>query len=101
MPSSGAVVGSRRPDGAAIRVAVPLATLIIPLDGAIDLDAERARLTKGIEAATKEAQSVGKRLDNPAFVEKAKPDAIAKARADFAEKSAEAERLRAALARLG
>ncbi len=89
------------PDGAAIRVAVPLATLIIPLDGAIDLDAERARLTKGIEAATKEAQSVGKRLDNPAFVEKAKPDAIAKARADFAEKSAEAERLRAALARLG
>jgi valyl-tRNA synthetase len=89
------------PDTASIRVAVPLATLVIPLEGAIDLDAERARLTKGIEAATKEAYSVGKRLDNPAFVEKAKPEAIAKARADHAEKSAEAERLRAALARLG
>jgi valyl-tRNA synthetase len=76
-------------------------TYSVPLAGVIDTDAERARLTKGIEAATKEADSVGKRLDNPAFVEKAKPEAIAKARADHAEKTAEAERLRAALARLG
>jgi valyl-tRNA synthetase len=70
-------------------------------EGAFDLDAKRLELTKGIEVATKEADSVGKRLQNPAFVEKAKPEAIAKARADHAEKSAEAERLRAALARLG
>ena len=89
------------PEGAAMRVVVPQGTIVIPLDGAIDLDAERTRLTKGIEAAAKEADSVGKRLENPAFVEKAKPEAIAKARADHAEKSAEAERLRTALARLG
>ncbi|MEY4870642.1 MAG: hypothetical protein RIS11_1836, partial [Pseudomonadota bacterium] len=38
---------------------------------------------------------------NPAFVEKAKPEAVEKARADHAEKSAEVERLGAALARLG
>jgi valyl-tRNA synthetase len=88
-------------DGGAIVVTRPEATFILPLSGLLDVDAERARLTKGIEAATKEADSVGKRLDNPAFVEKAKPEAIAKARADFAEKSAEAERLRTALARLG
>ena len=74
---------------------------VIPLEDVIDLDAERARLTKGIEAATKEAASVAARLNNPAYDEKAKPEAIAKARADHAEKSAEAERLRAALARLG
>ena len=41
------------------------------------------------------------RLANPSFVEKAKPEAVEKARADHAEKAAEAERLTAALARLG
>ena len=69
--------------------------------GFVDLDAERARITKGIEAASKEAASLAGRLNNPAFVEKAKPEAVDKARADHAEKSAEVERLQAALARLG
>ena len=73
--------------------------LLIP--DTIDLDAERARLTKSAEAAEKEASSLSGRLNNPAFVEKAKPEAVEKARADHAEKTAEAERLRAALARLG
>jgi valyl-tRNA synthetase len=76
-------------------------TYRIPLEGAIDLDAERARITKAIEAATNEAKSLEGRLNNPAFVEKAKPEAVEKARADHAEKAAEAERLTAALARLG
>jgi valyl-tRNA synthetase len=89
------------PSGAAIRVAVPLGTLVIPLEGAIDLDAERSRLTKAIEAVIKERDSLAGRLNNPAFVEKAKPEAVEKARADMAEKSAEADRLQAALARLG
>ena len=69
--------------------------------GIVDLDAERARITKAIEAAMKEAKSLEGRLNNPAFVEKAKPEAVEKARADHAEKAAEAERLTAALARLG
>jgi valyl-tRNA synthetase len=69
--------------------------------GFSDDAAERARLTKGIEAAEKEAASLAGRLNNPAFVEKAKPEAVEKARADHAEKSVEAERLRAALSRLG
>ncbi|MET0138040.1 MAG: valyl-tRNA synthetase, partial [Sphingobium sp.] len=56
---------------------------------------------KAVEAATKEAKSLAGRLNNPAFVEKAKPEAVEKARADHAEKSADAERLAAALARLG
>ena len=51
-------------------------------------------------AAEKEAASLAGRLNNPSFVERAKPEAVEKARADHAEKSAEAERLRAALARL-
>ena len=71
------------------------------LDGIIDLDAERSRITKAIEAAAKERDALAGRLSNASFVEKAKPEAVEKARADHAEKAAEAERLTAALARLG
>jgi valyl-tRNA synthetase len=85
----------------AAQVVVDEATFALPLEGVIDLDAERARLAKGAEAAEKEAASLAGRLGNAAFVEKAKPEAVAKAREDHAAKSAEAERLRAALARLG
>ena len=76
-------------------------TIVFPLDGVIDLDAERSRISKAIEAAVKERDALAGRLSNAAFVEKAKPDAVEKARADHAEKAAEAERLTAALKRLG
>jgi valyl-tRNA synthetase len=76
-------------------------TIVFALDGVIDLDAERSRITKAIEAATKERDALAGRLSNAAFVEKAKPEAVEKARADHAEKAAEAERLTAALTRLG
>jgi valyl-tRNA synthetase len=89
------------PTGNALRVVIPGATLVVPLEGIIDLDAERTRITKAIEAATKERDALAGRLSNAAFVEKAKPEAVEKARADHAEKAAEAERLQAALARLG
>ena len=69
--------------------------------GAIDQSAERARITNSIIAISKERDALAGRLNNPAFVEKAKPEAVEKARADHAEKSAEVERLQAALARLG
>ena len=59
-----------------------------------------ARLSQN-EAAQKEAKSLAGRLANPAFVEKAKPEAVEKARADHAHHAAEADRLEAALARLG
>jgi valyl-tRNA synthetase len=76
-------------------------TIVFALDGVIDLDAERSRITKAIEAATKERDALAGRLSNAAFVEKAKPEAVEKARADHAEKAAEAEQLTAALKRLG
>jgi valyl-tRNA synthetase len=89
------------PDGGSIQLVVDEATFSLPLAGIIDLDAERARITKAIEAATKERDALAGRLNNAAFVEKAKPEAVEKARADHDEKAAEAERLSAALARLG
>ena len=89
------------PGSGAVQVVIDEATFVLPLEGVIDLGAERARLTKAIEAAAKERDGLAGRLGNASFVERAKPEAVEKARADHAEKSAEAERLTAALSRLG
>ncbi|MEM9086750.1 MAG: class I tRNA ligase family protein, partial [Pseudomonadota bacterium] len=74
---------------------------VIPLEGIIDIDAEKARLEKALAASEKEAKSLEGRLSNPNFVERAKPEAVEKAREDFAHHSGEIERLKAALVRLG
>ncbi|MCU6452857.1 valine--tRNA ligase [Sphingomonas sp. A2-49] len=87
--------------GGAAQVVVDEATFVLPLEGVIDLDAERTRLTKSIAAAAKERDALAGRLGNASFVERAKPEAVEKARADHADKAAEADRLSAALARLG
>lgn len=87
--------------GGAAQVVIEEATFVLPLEGVIDLAAERARLSKAIAAAEKERDSLDQRLGNPSFVERAKPEAVEKARADHADKSAEAARLHAALGRLG
>jgi valyl-tRNA synthetase len=89
------------PAGAAMQIGAGDANLIVPLEGVIDVATERARLEKALAAAQKEAKSLDGRLSNAAFVEKAKPEAIDKARADHAHHSAEAARLAAALERLG
>ncbi len=87
--------------GGAAQVVVDEATFVLPLEGVIDLDAERQRLTKAIAAVEKERDALGGRLGNASFVERAKPEAVEKARADHADKMAEAARLHAALGRLG
>ncbi|WP_333572066.1 valine--tRNA ligase [Sphingomonas sp.] len=89
------------PAGGALQLVVDEATFVMPLGDVVDLEAERARLTKAIAAAEKERDGLAGRLGNPSFVERAKPEAVEKARADHDEKAAEAERLSAALARLG
>ena len=77
------------------------ATYVLALKDIIDIPAEKARLSKSAEAAEKERDSLAARLANPNFTERAKPEAVEKARADHEAKAAEAERLRAALERLG
>ncbi len=89
------------PAGAAMQIGAGDANIVVPLEGVIDIAAEKARLAKALEVSTKEAKSLEGRLSNPSFVEKAKPEAVEKARADHAMHAAEAERLGAALARLG
>ena len=77
------------------------ATYTLTLGDVIDVAAERARLTRAVAAAAKDRDALAARLGNPSFTERAKPEAVEKARADHAERAAEAERLEAALARLG
>jgi valyl-tRNA synthetase len=89
------------PGGAALQVGAGTDALVIPLEGMIDLEAEKARLAKALAASEKEAASLAGRLGNANFLERAKPEAVEKARADHAHHAAEADRLRAALARLG
>ena len=83
------------------QVVIDEATFALPLEGVIDIAAERDRLAKALASAEKERDSLSQRLANPNFTERAKPEAVEKARADHDSKAAEAERLRAALERLG
>ena len=87
--------------GGSAQIVVDEATYRLALGAVIDLGAERARLAKAIAAAEKERDGLAGRLSNPSFVERAKPEAVEKAKADHADKAAEADRLSAALARLG
>jgi valyl-tRNA synthetase len=88
------------PPGSA-QIVVRGQTYAFPLAEHIDVEAEKSRLDKAATAAEKERDSLAQRLANPNFTERAKPEAVEKARADHEAKSAEAERLRAALERLG
>jgi valyl-tRNA synthetase len=89
------------PPGAAMQVTAGEDVFVVPLAGVIDIEAEKARLKKALENSRKEAKSLEGRLSNASFIERAKPEAVEKARADHAHHTAEAERLEAALARLG
>ncbi len=89
------------PAGAAMQIAAGEDEFVIPLEGVIDIEAEKARLEKALAASAKEAKSLEGRLGNANFVERAKPEAVEKARADHAHHVAEIARLEAALARLG
>jgi valyl-tRNA synthetase len=76
-------------------------TAALPLAGIIDMDSEKKRLAKAIESANSDLAKMDAKLSNPSFVERAKPEAIAEARARKAELEAELKRFSAALQRLG
>jgi len=77
------------------------ATLLLPLAGVIDLDAERARLTRDRGRALDEAEKVARKLGNADFVARAPAEVVAENRAREDAARQEAARLGAALARLG
>jgi valyl-tRNA synthetase len=75
-------------------------SLEFDLSGAIDVAAERARLAKDRAAAVKDLEANERKLGNEAFVAKAAPAAVEKARARLAAAQAELARIDAALATL-
>jgi valyl-tRNA synthetase len=93
----------RRPiDGkSALQIVVEGTTIILDLAGAVDLAKERARLQKEADAIRSELDKIGKKLSNPQFVAKAKPEAVEEQRERQAEAEAALARLNAAIARIG
>lgn len=88
-------------DEKGIQIVVDGRSYIVVVPETVDLEAEKSRLSKAIAAAEKDRDSLAARLANPAFAERAKSEAVDKARADHDARAAEAERLTAALSRLG
>ena len=84
----------------AVTLAVEGATLCLPLAGVIDIAAERARLARALEKLEKERGGVAAKLANPAFIEKAREDVVAKERARLETLALDADKLAAAAARL-
>jgi valyl-tRNA synthetase len=57
-------------------IATPLGELYLPLDGVIDVDAEKARLTKELEKIEQEIGKVQQKLGNPNFANKVPPEVL-------------------------
>jgi len=77
------------------------ATLVLPLAGTIDVQAERARLTKERDKARGEIEKVAKKLANAEFVRRAPEDVVAENRDRLAAFETEVARLEAALRWIG
>ncbi len=88
------------PNGAA-QMIVDEATLILPLEGLIDLSVEKARLAKDLAKAEDEVSKTEKKLGNENFVSRAKPEIVQEMRERLEAQQGECIRLRAALARIG
>ena len=83
-------------------VAIPAAgaTFGLPLEGIIDIDAEKARLQKSLDKLGKEIGGLNGRLKNPKFAASAPPEVVEEAQANLAARQGEADQLQAALDRL-
>ena len=85
---------------ASARIEVGTVTIEFDLSGAIDVVAERARLTKDLATAEKDRQTAKVKLDNEGFMAKAPMEVVQEIRARLAETTADIERITAALAAL-
>ena len=77
-----------------------LGDLYLPLEGLIDVEAEKARLKKELEKAETELAKVQQKLNNPAFTQKVPPNVLAEHQKRLAEWQSKKEHLLAALAAL-
>jgi valyl-tRNA synthetase len=69
----------------AIAAVVRNIEIFLPLSGLVDLDAEKARLSKALDKLQQELAIIAKKLDNQNFVANAKPEVVEKEREKFRE----------------
>ena len=75
--------------------------VLLPIDGLVDLEALKGRLSKDLAKAEKEISGLQKRLGNPNFAGKAPPEVVEECRAKLAEAETQAELARRRLDDLG
>ncbi len=74
--------------------------VVLPIEGWVDLEALRGRLSKDLARAEKELAGLAARLANPNFAGKAPPAVVAECKANLAEARAQAQLARKRLADL-
>ncbi|MBZ9935499.1 valine--tRNA ligase [Mesorhizobium sp. BR1-1-16] len=88
------------PPKGAVQTMVGEATIALPLAGVIDLDAERARLGKERDKASKDIAKIQAKLGNEQFVSRAPEEVIEEQRERLAEAESLVAKVDAALERL-
>jgi valyl-tRNA synthetase len=76
-------------------------TIVLPLEGLIDIDVERTRLSRDRDKAAAEAKKLIQKLSNPDFISRAPEEVVAENRERLEAAQSEVARLQAALDRLG
>ncbi|MBM3458253.1 MAG: valine--tRNA ligase, partial [Armatimonadetes bacterium] len=90
-----------RPEGPAATATVGGIEVIVPMAGAVDLDAERKRAQKELDGVRKELSGVEGKLSNGQFLERAPAEIVEKQRRIQAELRERVVALEARLQRLG
>jgi len=94
------IAESARPAPRVIQHPVGSLEVRIPMAGLFDVEAERARLQKEEGKSEAELASLRKRLDNPDFVSRAKPQVVAESRQRVSELEERLARVRRVLGEL-
>jgi valyl-tRNA synthetase len=95
------VVASAADEPGIVREPVDAVELRVSMAGLFDVAAEKARLTKELGKIDDEAASLRKKLENPQFVERAKPEVVAQARQGLAALEERRVKVQATLDELG
>ena len=85
---------------ASAQIVIGEATIALPLEGVIDFDAERARITKEVARLDGEMKRLDGKLSNERFVANAPEEVVAEQREKLAEYRAQREKMIEALERL-
>jgi valyl-tRNA synthetase len=83
-----------------IAIAAPGASFALPLEGVIDVAAEKARLEKALAKIEKDMSGLRNRLNNPKFVASAAEEVVEETREKLAQGDEEAAKIAAAVKRL-